>query len=560
MTEELADSSSWISRTHFSRAVCYRAGGCDPSNTWIRLPSGERSYLAERIKNRHHQSNGKCLDQCQPADGSLQREDSIDQKHADGLLEVREDGRPTNIVDFSFPCPFSPSRISTDGSQYSKESLDCSSPSRQDSEHSHPAQYVNSSSISHNGFLHSVLSSLNISSSRWSTSSDSFHERHGDHSPRSSFKSSLFSWISPKSSPKSSPRVSPAVSPRSSPPGSPRMSFGYSAGTPVKRSNMPRAPSWSDHLSNAGNEVAVPNAENWMIDLSQLLLGDRFATGKHSRVYHGMYKESPVAVKIIRQPDDNSVISDRLEQIFSNEVTTLSILNHHNIIKFVAACRKPPVLCVVTEYLQGGSLRSFLHKREGQCVALDKVLRMALNIAAGMEYLHMKGIMHRDLKSENLVLGEDGVLKILDFGVSCFECHCDYKADDPGTYRWMAPEMLRHEPYTRKVDVYSFGIVLWELLTARVPYEEMSAVQAAFCVLHKDLRPIIPLDCPPSLRDLMTACWSKDPGKRPEFWEIMRELSDIQESLTTQEFPIIESPQRCSSLPSWLQHDEASPR
>lgn len=292
-----------------------------------------------------------------------------------------------------------------------------------------------------------------------------------------------------------------------------------------------------------------------MVDLSQLFLGERFASGNHSRLYHGKYKDSPVAVKVIRQPDEDGLIADRLEQIFTNEVTTLSILQHRNIIKFVAACKKPPVLCVITEYLSGGSVRSFLHKREGQLLPISQVIRMALNIASGMEYLHMKGVIHRDLKSENLVLGDDGVVKILDFGVSCFESHCDYNADDPGTYRWMAPEMLCHKPYTKMVDVYSFGIVLWELLTAHVPYEEMGAVQAAFCVLHKGMRPSIPQDCPPALGDLMRNCWSAEPNERPEFWEIMRALTICEQSLNASEIPTLESPQHYTSMPSWLQSE-----
>ena len=143
------------------------------------------------------------------------------------------------------------------------------------------------------------------------------------------------------------------------------------------------------------------------------------------------------------------------------------------------------MLCVVTEYLPGGSLRSFLSKRKGEILPLEDVVRMALDIACGMEYLHLKGVIHRDLKSENLVLAEDGSVKLVDFGVSRFESECNAREDDPGTYRWMAPEMLCLKPYSRKVDVYSFGIVLWELLTTLLPYEDLTAVQAAFLVSNK---------------------------------------------------------------------------
>ena len=120
---------------------------------------------------------------------------------------------------------------------------------------------------------------------------------------------------------------------------------------------------------------------------------------------------------------------------------------------------------------------------------MERVLEMALNVAHGMEYLHKEGIAHRDLKSENLVMDGHGTVKIVVFGVSCFETKCGSNSydHDGGTYRWMAPEMLRHLPHSRKVDVYSFGIVLWELLTTRLPYEDVNPIQAAFCVVNQVL-------------------------------------------------------------------------
>ena len=153
--------------------------------------------------------------------------------------------------------------------------------------------------------------------------------------------------------------------------------------------------------------------------------------------------------------------------------------------QLVAACRKPPVYCVITEYLSEGSLGTYLHKLEGKTVSLQKLIAFSLDIARGMEYIHSQGVVHRDLKPENVLIDGDFHLKIADFGIACEEAHCELLADDLGTYRWMAPEMIKRKSYGRKVDVYSFGLMLWEMLTGRIPYEDMTPVQAAFAVVNK---------------------------------------------------------------------------
>lgn len=155
------------------------------------------------------------------------------------------------------------------------------------------------------------------------------------------------------------------------------------------------------------------------------------------------------------------------------------------VLQLVAACRKPPVYCIITEYLSQGSLRAYLHKLENKSLPLKKLLAIALDIARGMEYIHSQGVIHRDLKPENVLIDQDFCLKIADFGIACEEAHCDTLANDPGTYRWMAPEMIKRKPYGRKVDLYSFGLILWELVAGTVPYEDMTPIQAAYAVVNK---------------------------------------------------------------------------
>lgn len=155
------------------------------------------------------------------------------------------------------------------------------------------------------------------------------------------------------------------------------------------------------------------------------------------------------------------------------------------ILQFIAACKKPPVYCIITEYMSQGNLRMYLNKKEPYSLSTETILRLALDISRGMEYLHSQGVIHRDLKSNNLLLNDEMRVKVADFGTSCLETQCREEKGNMGTYRWMAPEMIKERRYTRKVDVYSFGIVLWELTTALLPFQGMTPVQAAFAVADK---------------------------------------------------------------------------
>ncbi|KAL6609652.1 hypothetical protein ACP70R_039621 [Stipagrostis hirtigluma subsp. patula] len=329
------------------------------------------------------------------------------------------------------------------------------------------------------------------------------------------------------SSPQRQRKASSPRSPDDSPP------FGFaSLKTPSRLRISRRASSWPTRSPDSGfaKVAALEILERWTVDRSQLLIGHRFASGAYSRLFHGIYKEQPVAVKFIRQPDDgeDEELSARLEKQFTAEVTILARLQHRNVIKLIGACNCPPVFCVVTEFLSGGSLRSFLRKLERKTLPLEKIISIALDIARGLEYIHLQGVVHRDVKPENILFDGEFCAKVVDFGVACEEAYCNVLDDDPGTYRWMAPEMYKHKPYGRKVDVYSFGLILWELVTGSLPFEDMTPLQAAFAVVNKNLRPIIPSSCPAPLRFLIEQCWSYQPEKRPEFRQIVQILENLK--------------------------------
>ncbi|KAG0447580.1 hypothetical protein HPP92_028254 [Vanilla planifolia] len=171
-----------------------------------------------------------------------------------------------------------------------------------------------------------------------------------------------------------------------------------------------------------------------------------------------------------------------------------------------------------------------------------------------MEYIHSQGIIHRDLKPKNILFDENLCVKIADFGSACEEAYSDPLAEDAGTYRWMAPEMIKHKHYGRKVDVYSFGLVLWEMVTGRIPYGDMTPVQAAFAVVDKNLRPTIPADCPASLCALIEQCWASPQEKRPEFWQIVKVMEQFESILA--QGGTLEQAQNlaCNDHKKWLLH------
>mmetsp|Transcript_4999 Transcript_4999/g.8783 ORF Transcript_4999/g.8783 Transcript_4999/m.8783 type:complete len:170 (+) Transcript_4999:737-1246(+) len=154
------------------------------------------------------------------------------------------------------------------------------------------------------------------------------------------------------------------------------------------------------------------------------------------------------------------------------------------------------------------------------------VKRAASGAARGMAYLHGGNppVLHRDLKSANLLLDDSYTTKVADFGLSRLKAQERSMTENCGTVQWMAPEVLANHHYAEPADVYSFGIILWELLSRECPYDGMSPIQCALAVLNRDARPEIPIWCPSPLADLIRACWEKDSSSRPTFAQIISAL------------------------------------
>ncbi|XP_039350916.1 mitogen-activated protein kinase kinase kinase 20 isoform X2 [Mauremys reevesii] len=225
---------------------------------------------------------------------------------------------------------------------------------------------------------------------------------------------------------------------------------------------------------------------------------------------------------------DKEVAVKKLLKI-EKEAEILSVLSHKNIIQFYGAVIEPPNYGIVTEYASVGSLYDYINSNRSEDMDMEHIMTWATDIAKGMHYLHMEApvkVIHRDLKSRNVVIAADGVLKICDFGASRFHHHTTHMSL-VGTFPWMAPEVIQSLPVSETCDTYSYGVVLWEMLTREVPFKGLEGLQVAWLVVEKNERLTIPSSCPRSFAELMHQCWEADSKKRPSFKQIISILESM---------------------------------
>ncbi|XP_041002309.1 uncharacterized protein LOC121248027 [Juglans microcarpa x Juglans regia] len=263
-------------------------------------------------------------------------------------------------------------------------------------------------------------------------------------------------------------------------------------------------------------------------------------SGTYGTVFYGKWKGSDVAIKRIKPScfTEVSLEKDRLVADFWKEAHVLGELHHPNILAFYGVVTDGPMtnLATVTEYMVSGSLKQVL-RRKDRTIDRRKRLIIAMDAAFGMEYLHGKNIVHFDLKSHNFLVNMRDplrpVCKIGDLGLSKVKRRTLVSGGVRGTIPWMAPELLNSDGrmVTEKVDVYSFGIVMWEILTGEKPYANLLSEEIIAGKIKGNLRPEIPSWCDPTWRSLMERCWSSDPDSRPAFSEIAKELRTMSAAM-----------------------------
>uniref|UniRef100_A0A674CRI3 non-specific serine/threonine protein kinase n=1 Tax=Salmo trutta TaxID=8032 RepID=A0A674CRI3_SALTR len=276
------------------------------------------------------------------------------------------------------------------------------------------------------------------------------------------------------------------------------------------------------------------SSDDWEIPEGQITLGQRIGSGSFGTVFKGKW-HGDVAVKMLNV----TAPTPQQLQAFKNEVGVLRKTRHVNILLFMGYTTKPQ-LAIVTQWCEGSSLYHHLHIIETK-FEMIKLIDIARQTAQGMDYLHAKSIIHRDLKSNNIFLHEDLTVKIGDFGLATVKSRWSGSHQFEqlsGSILWMAPEVIRLQdknPYSFQSDVYAFGIVLYELMSGALPYSNINnRDQIIFMVGRGYLSPDLSKvrsNCPKAMRRLMADCMKKKREERPLFPQILASIELLARSL-----------------------------
>ncbi|XP_037084638.1 tyrosine-protein kinase Src42A-like [Pollicipes pollicipes] len=263
--------------------------------------------------------------------------------------------------------------------------------------------------------------------------------------------------------------------------------------------------------------------DHWEIDRTSLKFVRKLGQGQFGEVWEGLWNNTtPVAIKTLKpgtmDPRD-----------FLAEAAIMKKLRDAKLIQLYAVCTLEEPIYIITELMKNGSLLEYLQSIRGKALKLNQLIDMAAQIAAGMAYLESQNYIHRDLAARNVLVGENSIVKIADFGLARLIKENEYEARVGARFpiKWTAPEAANYSKFSIKSDVWSFGILLTELITyGRIPYPGMTNAEVLHQVEHGYRMPAPP-SCPPQLYDIMLLCWNKDPMKRPTFDTLQWQLEDF---------------------------------
>mgnify|MGYP002629758853 CR=1 FL=1 len=304
--------------------------------------------------------------------------------------------------------------------------------------------------------------------------------------------------------------------------------------------------SQSDSLVSKSSRLS----SSYDIDFSSIQLDREIGKGSFGKIFKATWNETAVAVKFLVEydPKDRFHVdglsgeqyqrqqTEKLMQTLEAEAEILSVMRHPNVVQYLGVCTDPESMCIVTEYCGNGSLADVIRKKT---LTWDMAMRMMLDAATGMLYLHSRDILHCDLKSNNILVDTHYRTKICDFNMSKLIEDSTGSSINIQNPRWLAPEICEgSDTHSTASDVYSFGIVMWEVLTGKIPWRDSKPWEIVQLIKDGG-RPSTPnfWDCTDARGDeliafdeyvqLMCACWDGNSYSRPTFQDVVRELKEI---------------------------------
>ncbi|XP_041103507.1 tyrosine-protein kinase Lyn-like isoform X2 [Polyodon spathula] len=261
----------------------------------------------------------------------------------------------------------------------------------------------------------------------------------------------------------------------------------------------------------------------WEISKESIKMVKKLGAGQFGEVWLAYYNNSTkVAVKTLK-PGTMSV------QAFLEEANLMKALQHDRLVRLYAVVTKVEPIYIITEFMANGSLLDFLKSEEGNKLLLPKLIDFSAQIAEGMAYIEKKNYIHRDLRAANVLVSESLLCKIADFGLARVIEDDQYTAREGAKFpiKWTAPEAINYGSFTIKSDMWSFGILLYEIVThGKNPYPGMSNADVMSSV-QRGFRMGCPDKCPQELYDIMTSCWKSKPEDRPTFDYLQSVLDDF---------------------------------
>ncbi|KAM4831415.1 tyrosine-protein kinase Srms isoform 4-T4 [Urocitellus parryii] len=275
-----------------------------------------------------------------------------------------------------------------------------------------------------------------------------------------------------------------------------------------------------------------PAQDKWERPRSEFVLGKKLGEGYFGQVWEGLWQGSvPVAVKTMKSvssPAANMKMAD-----LAKEIEALKTLRHERLIRLYAVCSDGEPVYIVMELMCKGSLQSYLGSPEGQALSLPLLLSFTCQVAEGMGYLEEQRVVHRDLAARNVLVGNDLTCKVADFGLARL-LKDDVYSPSSGfkiPVKWTAPEAANYRVFTQKSDIWSFGILLYEIFTfGQCPYEGMSN-QETLRQISRGYRLPCPAACPAEVYTLMLRCWKDSPEERPTFAMLWEKLGTMHRRL-----------------------------